>query len=59
MVISSGGADVIDAEMLALLAHHHHARDEIVDVAEAPGLQAVALDLERQLTTFCMAATRV
>ena len=33
-----GRADVIDAEMLALLAHHHDAAHEIVDMAEAAGL---------------------
>ena len=43
-----GRADVVDAEMLALRAHHHDAAHEIVDVAEAAGLAAVALDLERQ-----------
>ena len=40
------GADVIDAEMLALFAHHQHAGDEIVDEAEAAGLLPGALDLE-------------
>ena len=44
------GADVIDAEMLALVAHHHDAGDEIVDEAEAAGLRAGALDLEAQPT---------
>ena len=59
-----GGADVIDAEMLALLAHHHHAGDEIVDVAEAAGLLAVALNFERSalpaaLARACAAAARI
>ena len=42
------GADVIDAEMLAFLAHHHDAGDEIVDEAEAARLLAGALDVEAQ-----------
>ena len=50
-----GGADMIDAEMLALVAHHHDARDEIVDMAEAAGLPAVALDLERHLAALVLA----
>ena len=42
------GADVVDAEVLALLAHDHHAGHQIVDVAEAARLLAAALDRERQ-----------
>ena len=44
IVTSSSRADVIDAEMLALVAHHHDAGDQIVDEAEAAGLRAGALD---------------
>ena len=36
-------------EMLAFVAHHHDAAHQIVDMTEAPGLAAVALDLERNL----------
>jgi hypothetical protein len=32
----------------ALLAHHQHARDQVVDVAKAAGVLAAALDRERQ-----------
>ena len=39
-------ADVIDAEMLALLAHGHDAGDQIVDEAEAACLLSAALNLE-------------
>src|SRR3954465_2981039 len=42
------GADMIDAEVLALGAHHHDPADEIIDMAEAAGLAAVALELEWQ-----------
>ena len=49
-----GRADVIDAEMLALGAHHHHAAHEIVDVTEAAGLPSVALDLERHLAALVL-----
>src|SRR5262249_1493750 len=41
------GADVVDAEVLALRAHEHHALHQIVDVAEAARLGAAALDPER------------
>ena len=44
-----GGADVIDAEMLALVAHHHDAGDKIVDEAEAARFLAGALDIELQV----------
>ncbi len=42
------GADVIDAEMVALFAHDHDAGHQVVDEAEAAGLFAGALDLEAQ-----------
>ena len=45
-----GGADVIDAEMLAALAHDHDAVGEVVDMAEAARLAAVALNFERDAT---------
>ncbi len=54
-----GGADVIDAEMLALVAHHHHAAHQIVDVAEAAGLAAVAVHFERHLPVLCCATARL
>src|SRR5437660_3203360 len=41
------GADMIDAEVLALRAHDHYALHQIVDVAEAARLGAAALDRER------------
>src|SRR5262249_17315287 len=37
-------ADMVDAEVLALLAHDHHALHQIIDVAEAARLGATALD---------------
>src|SRR6187200_3103643 len=40
------GADVIDAEVLTLLAHDHDAGNEVVDEAEAARLLPGALDLE-------------
>ena len=43
-----GGADVIDAEMLAFFAHHHDAGDQVVDEAEAARFLAGALDVEAQ-----------
>ena len=55
-----GGADVIDAEVLALGAHHHDAADQIVDVAEAAGLAAVALESRTAACRLgCCAATRL
>ena len=48
MVTSSRGADMIDAEMLALVAHHHDAGHQVVDEAEAARFLAGALDLEAQ-----------
>src|SRR5215475_454258 len=41
------GAHVIDAEVLALPSHDHHALHQIVHVAEAARLGAAALDQER------------
>ena len=38
-----GGADVIDAEMLAFVAHHHDPGHQVVDEAEAACLLAAAL----------------
>ena len=40
------GADVIDAEMLALVAHHHDAGHQVVDEAETARFLAAALDVE-------------
>src|SRR5204863_1408259 len=37
-------ADMIDAEVLAALAHDHHPRDEIIDVTEAARLFSAPLD---------------
>src|SRR6516225_1389528 len=42
------GADVVDAEMFALLAHHQNACNEIVDKAEAPRLRAAALNFKAE-----------
>src|SRR5581483_7586966 len=39
--------DMVDAEVLAALAHHHDAGNEIVDMTEAAGFLPAALDLER------------
>src|SRR5262245_49828243 len=41
------GADVIDAEMLALVAHDQHPTHQVVDVAKAARLSPAALDRER------------
>src|SRR5215475_9570250 len=41
------GAHVVDAEVLALASHDHHALYQIVHVAEAARLGAAALDRER------------
>src|SRR5437763_542895 len=53
------GADVIDAEMLAFVAHHQDAADEVVDMAEAAGLATVALQLERQLAGLVLVRERL
>ena len=39
--------DMVNPEVIALRTHHHNARDEIVDLAEASGLAAIALEFER------------
>src|SRR5579862_335934 len=49
-------ADMIDAEVFALLTHNHDAGDQIVDEAETARLPAGALNLEAQFSRrllFC------
>src|ERR1043166_1472703 len=53
------GPDVVDAEMLPLLPHHQNAAHQIVDMAEAAGLAAVALKREGQLAARMLARDRL
>ena len=52
------GADMIDAEVFALLAHEHDAGDQIVDEAEAARLPAGALNVEAQLSRRLLCQVR-